>query len=226
MKKIKYPALDEKIIKPNQMLFRFDCGDMWKRKKLNRCDDIQDCLAIIIPELKKRQKNSKAKKLNKFSWFMEYFIPDENNIKSLKNNGKYEVQQHNHHRLEPLRLVENGTVLEVFEDLVFLDYEIIELVANQSNELKEIYFTMGLLDLGFLDNYDYQQEYIEKKLKIKDWWHSLIELKEPTTGIVDEPYNDLDVLINLKDVINPKIKFRFNYKDKDDKKILKKHSII
>jgi len=225
MKKIKYPALDEKIIKPNQMLFRFDCGDMWKRKKLNRCDDITDCLAIIKLELKKKQKNSKAKKLNKFSWFMEYFIPDENNIKSLKNNGKYEVQQHNRHRLEPLRLSKNSTTLEVIEDLVFLNYEIIELVANQLNGLKEIYFMMGLLDGGFLINYD-QHEYIEKKLKIKDWWHSLIELKGPTTGLEDEPYNDLELLIYLRKVINPKIKFRFDYKDKDDKKILKKYSII
>ena len=38
--------------------------------------------------------------------------------------------------------------------------------------------------------------------------------------------NDLDGLTNLKSEINPKIKFEFLSGDKEDKKILKKYSLI
>ena len=50
------PVLEKKIIKSDQILFKFDCGDMWKRKKVSRWDDIGECLKVINIQLKKNQK--------------------------------------------------------------------------------------------------------------------------------------------------------------------------
>ena len=50
------PVLEKKIIKSDQILFEFDCGDMWKRKKVSRWDDIDECLKVINIQLKKNKK--------------------------------------------------------------------------------------------------------------------------------------------------------------------------
>ena len=50
------PVLEKKIIKSDQILFKFDCGDMWKRKKVSRWDDIDECLKVINIQLKKNKK--------------------------------------------------------------------------------------------------------------------------------------------------------------------------
>jgi|TARA_B100001964_G_scaffold13661_1_gene14210 hypothetical protein len=225
------PVLEKKIIKSDQILFKFDCGDMWKRKKVSRWDDIGECLKVINIQLKKNQKILKGKKIKKFSWIMNYTIPDENNIKSLKKNNKYTVQKHNIHRLQPIEFSENIKTLNVCEDLIFtLNEDIIILLANKLVGLKKICFWIGLLDLGFLENEADQQRYIHKKLKKKDWWEHTLQIKERYERVDDEEGllhdNDLDGLTYLKSNINPKIKFEFISGDKEDKKILKKNSLI
>ena len=225
------PVLEKKIIKPDQILFEFDCGDMWKRKKVSRWDDIEECLKVINIQLKKNQKILKGKKLKKFSWIMNYTIPDENNIKSLKKTNKYTVQKHNIHRLQPIEFSERNKTLNVYEDLIFtLNENIIILLANKLAGLKNICFMMGLLDLGFLEDEPDQQTYIHEKLKKKDWWEHTLQIKERYERMDDEDGilhdNDLDGLTNLKSKINPKIKFEFINMDKEDKKILKKYSLI
>jgi len=225
------PVLEKKIIKPDQILFEFDCGDMWKRKKVSRWDDIEECLKVINIQLKKNQKILKGKKLKKFSWIMNYTIPDENNIKSLKKTNKYTIQKHNIHRLQPIEFSERNKTLNVYEDLIFtLNENIIILLANKLAGLKNICFMMGLLDLGFLEDEPDQQTYIHEKLKKKDWWEHTLQIKERYERMDDEDGilhdNDLDGLTNLKSKINPKIKFEFINMDKEDKKILKKYSLI
>ena len=162
---------------------------------------------------------------------MNYTIPDENNIKSLKKNNKYTVQKHNIHRLQPIEFSERNKTLNVCEDLLFLLNEnIIILLANKLAGLKKICFWMGLLDLGFLEDEPDQQGYIHEKLKKKDWWEHTLQIKERYGRMDDEDGilhdNDLDGLDYLKSEINPKIKFEFINMDKEDKKILKKYSLI
>ena len=140
------PVLEKKIIKPDQILFEFDCGDMWKRKKVSRWDDIEECLKVINIQLKKNQKILKGKKLKKFSWIMNYTIPDENNIKSLKKTNKYTIQKHNIHRLQPIEFSERNKTLNVYEDLIFtLNENIIILLANKLAGLKNICFIISVL---------------------------------------------------------------------------------
>ena len=162
---------------------------------------------------------------------MNYTIPDENNIKSLKKTNKYTIQKHNIHRLQPIEFSERNKTLNVYEDLIFtLNENIIILLANKLAGLKNICFMMGLLDLGFLEDEPDQQTYIHEKLKKKDWWEHTLQIKERYERMDDEDGilhdNDLDGLTNLKSKINPKIKFEFINMDKEDKKILKKYSLI
>jgi|TARA_Y100000294_G_scaffold23131_1_gene19678 hypothetical protein len=231
MEKIKFPVLNKKIIKKDQILFEFDCGDMWKRKKVSRWDDIEECLKVINIQLKKKKKILKGNKIKKFSWIMNYTIPDKNNIKSLKKTNKYTVQKHNIHRLQPMEFYERNKTLFVNLDLIFtLNENIIILLANKLAGLKNICFMMGLLDLGFLEDEPDQQTYIHEKLKKKDWREHTLQIKERYGRMDDEDGilhdNDLDGLTNLKSEINPKIKFEFLSGDKEDKKILKKYSLI
>ena len=231
--KIKYPYLKKKIITSNQILFDFDCGDMWKRKKVSRWKDIDACVKIVNIQLKKKQKILKGKKIKKFSWSMNYIIPDKNNIKSLQKTNKYNVQKHNIHRLQPMNFERNE--LYLCEDLMFtLNSDIVILAANKLVGLKRICFGMGLLDLGFLEDEPEQQGYMKTQLKQKDWWEHTLQIKKRDEDTEDFPVedgdplhgNDLDFLEYLKSEINPKIKFEFLSMDEQDKKILKKHSIL
>ena len=231
MKKIKYPYLEKKIIKPSQMLFRFNCGDMWGRKKLSRWDDIRDCIKIIIPELKKKQKNSKGKKLKKFSWIMNYTIPSASDIDDLKRNKKYIVKNHNIHTLQPIEFTRKSKYLNVFEDLLMMDTEILILLASQLDGLKTIEFWLGMLELGGLEEISDQDGYIQDVIKQKEWRSSLMDIYEPNYAAElyeddDSIENDLYALMHLRDAIDPKIKFHCDHLDKKEQKILKKYSII
>jgi len=231
---MKYPNLEEKIIKPDQMLFRFDCGDLWKRQNVDKLDDIDECLKTIELALKKNKT-----KFKKFEWVMNYSVPYVWQAESLNKNKikSFSVDEDNLHMVEPLRFLQSEQTLFVSEDLLIKDGTLVSNLANKLNGLKKLYFWMTPLFGGFLEDHlkdhDVRIKYIQKDLKNENWHDNFFQIKEAyqpefmDKKDIDGKYgNDLDSLIYLRGSIDPKVKFEFSFMDKEEEKILRENSII
>ena len=224
---IKFPKLYEKITNSKEMLFRFDCGSLWHRKNVSRWDDIDKCLKVIEPKIKKHKG-----KIKNFTWAMLYEIPFLEQIQQMKkfNLYDYEVEDQNLHYLDPIWHRKKENCLYIAEDLLVADDDFISLLVNKIDGLKKICFWSQPVGVGFLETNECPMEFIQNHLKHKNWWDSMLNIKEPYDKNFksndSEFGNDLDSLLYIKKNIHPKIKIGFAYIDKDEKKILKKHGII
>ena len=114
-------------------------------------------------------------------------------------------------------------------DIMVTEPDILIELSNLVKNLKTICFIYSFLDGDFLnslrsDDDFIDDEFIKKQLKNKDWFRYHLNLKDDF--IDDQVLSDLGLLCNLRDKIDKKIKFKFLHLDKDEKKILKKNSII
>ena len=209
-------------IKSDHINYEFECGDLWLRKKVSKWEDLEFCfnkhLEIDLKDLRK--------KIKKFDLKLNYTLPNLEQIKNLKKNQKYKIENINKHFIHPLYLRKN--ILYVDECFLGLSSEISEGIYNlvYFSNVKEIFFSMCNLQGSILGkNYFEDENYVQKKLKQKKWWLGYLEIEERihrhgTYG------NDLDELIYLRDIIDTGIKFNFANISKKQQKILKKHEII
>jgi len=72
-------------LKPDNMFYFFDCGDLWVRKNVNLQDDIERCFDIILPSMSTLANNV----IKYFGWAMKYTVPYLNQIKGLKLRGGF-----------------------------------------------------------------------------------------------------------------------------------------
>ena len=226
----KYPILDRSIHTKKNLTFEFDCGDLWLREDVNTFDDINKCQKIIFPEVEKYEKKF-TKGLEEFEWSMSYTYPDSFQLEDLKKNNKkkYFLKDYNFHIFCPMSYHKKDKTLQVYEDLIGADYYLVSLVADLIKDIKEINFGLGTLYGDLTDLMGNDHEYFEKKLKNKSWMTWVMEIKEPympESEINEGEFgNDLDGLIYIRNQ-HPKIKISFDHVDEDEKKILKKYSII
>ena len=228
MKKIKYPELEEDIIKSNSMIFRFHGGDLWFRDNVDKFEDIGKCLDEIRESVLKH-----PGKINKFGLYISYFLPNGEQLKLLKNKKikDYEVEEDNIHSLTPISYNFFGNnkdnKLCIAEDLLISEEDFVVEVVNKLSNIKTIYFSMDTLMGGFLELSDYD-DYLTKDLKNVSWFDGIMTLDESyrdnETG--GKFFNELDSLLFIKKNIKPNIKFEFNYLTKKEKKILISEGII
>jgi hypothetical protein len=229
MKKEKFPKLIEKIINSDSMMFKFDGGDLWKRKNVDKFDDVDACIEVIEPHLR----DNKIK-IKKFEWYINYSIPMDHQREQSKLYMEYNIEELNKHYFEPIFFNKSDNILYVNEGLLTANEDFISLLANKMESLKQLYFWVPLLSGGFLEDSKDQTQYIEEKLKQHSWRDFFMEIKEVyQTEFIDREEapddkhgNDIDALIFLRKSIDPNIKFEFNHIDDEEKKILKEHSII
>jgi len=232
MKEIKFPELEEDIIKANSVTFRFSGGDLWFRDNVSKFDDLSHC----IEQMRESVLNHPGK-INTFDWYLSYFLPDAEQLKQLKNNKieDYKVDEnHNIHCLTPITFNHWGkkkdNKLWVAEDLLITEEEFIVEVANKLSNVKTIVFTADTLFDGFLDYYSTTRydEYVRKDLNNEKWFDGHITIDEsyrdPEVG--GKFLNDLDSLLYVKKKINPSITVEFNYITDKEKEILKSQDII
>ena len=226
MKKNQYPEKYEYTIKSNSMIFRFDCGDLWKRKNVSKWDDMCKCMDVIEKYLSKHDT-----KLDQFEWVMHYRCPDYEQVKLLnqKKIKDYEIQKQNGHMLTPIHFnftnnKKNDVLNLSYEFLSSAEDEFILKIIKKLRGLKKIFFSHDLLWCGFLGDV-IDHDFVQKYLKNKDWIELPMHIKESYRDY-GTYYNDLDTLIYLREQTNQKIKFEFANLDKAEQKILRYHKII
>ena len=234
MSKQEFPILTKKVISDNEILFEFDCGDLWYRKNANKSEDIDKSIDL----LKKELPALKGKKFEKLNLKMKYTAPHSLQLDELKegSDNKYKVEDVNYHKLYPLIYgdedfgTDNDRIFYVGEDLINADYEFISEVANLLKDLKVIHFrTLSMTD-GFLDLDIEDDEFIRSELNNPQWDLQFMEIKEkfiePDEKMDEKFGNDLDGLMYIKKNLDHNIEFQFNHIDKEEEEILRKHNII
>ena len=95
-----FPILTKKVISDNEILFEFDCGDLWYRKNAYKSEDIDKSIDLFKKELPAL----KGKKFEKLNLKMKYTAPHSLQLDELKegSDNKYKVEDVNYHILYPL----------------------------------------------------------------------------------------------------------------------------
>lgn len=123
-------------IKSDHINYEFECGDLWLRKKVSKWEDLEFCfnkhLEIDLKDLRK--------KIKKFDLKLNYTLPNLEQLKNLKKNQKYKIENINKHFIHPLYLRKN--ILYVDECFLGLSSEISEGIYNlvYLSNAKEIFF--------------------------------------------------------------------------------------
>jgi len=234
MSKEEFPVLTNKIISETEILFEFNCGDLWYRENVDKSEDISKS----IDQLKKELPTLKVKKFEKLNLILKYTAPTPPQLDEIKKDrsNKYKVERTNHHILCPLIYgdidpgTDNHKTFFVDEDLINTDYELIFDVANLLKDLKVVNFWSYNLNDGFLATDVDQDEFIQSELNNPSWWTQIIEIKEnyvePDENIGEKFGNDLDGLLYLRKNLGDHIQMKFDQIDKEEEEILKKHQII
>tara|TARA_B100000965_G_scaffold143370_1_gene119429 strand:+ start:22 stop:720 length:699 start_codon:yes stop_codon:yes gene_type:complete len=229
-----FPILTKKVISDNEILFEFDCGDLWYRKNADKSEDIDKSIDLFKKELPAL----KGKKFEKLNLKMKYTAPHSLQLDELKegSDNKYKVEDVNYHILYPLIYgdedfgTDNHRIFYVGEDLINADYEFVSEVANLLKDLKVIHFwTLSMTD-GFLASGTEDDEFIRSELNNPQWDSQFMEIKEnfiePDEKMGEKFGNDLDGLMYIKKNLDHNIEFQFNHIDKEEEEILRKHNII
>jgi hypothetical protein len=231
MKKTKYPELEEDIIKSKSMIFRFHGGDLWFRDNVDKFDDLGKCIDEMRESVLKH-----PGKINKFGWYISYFLPNAEQLKLLKNKKfkDYDIEDDNIHSLTPITYNFFGDTKDnqlcVAEDLLVSEEDFVVEVANKLSNLKTIFFSMDVLFNGFLETSSGTdgQDYLQKHLKNDAWFdgYMIIDTCYRDEEVGGKFLNDLDSLLYIKKNIKPDIKFEFNYLTKKEKEILRSQGLI
>ena len=246
MNKTKYPYFNEKgsiHLMKTELKDSFVCafvgGNFLKRGPILKCIDVWNSLDFLYPHLVKLLK-TKKEKFKGFHWLIQYYVPNENQIRSYKKNKKYKHNwKKNAHLLEPISSnYDDHKKLNVSSDLFLTDNhtvkfphgkttESIVLVSKLLKDLNEINFKLCFLErglpYGLLKSNFSQDKYLLDKLNQWAWFTIKFQIK---TLFNKKFRSDLKTLQYLRKKINPKIKFTFYKLDKIEKKILKKYKII
>ena len=234
MSKQQFPVLTKKTISETEILFEFDCGDLWIRDNVDKFEDMDRSINL----LKKELPILKGKKFDKLNLKMKYTAPHSLQLDKLKidSSNKYEVESTNIHTSYPLIYgdvdpgTDNHKTLFVSEELINSDYEFICEVAKLLKDLKVIHFWTCDMTDGFLASDIDQDEFIKLELNNPQWFTQFMEVKEnyvePDEKIGEKFGNDLDGLIYIRKKLEPEIKIEFNHLDKEEENILKENNII
>lgn len=215
------PKLINKDISSHEVFLTFDCGDLFKRSKVSKWDDIGKCMRHIDKFLPKLEKTSSGT-IKAMMITLRYTLP---NQKQLECDGKkYKAKDENLHSIDIVTFIKNTLILDQHL-LMFYERQILAL-ANICQNLKKLLFINCYLADGLLDQFsnEKKEEYIRNKLGQKEWFDIGMEIESKYRN-KGKYKNDIDSLIYLRKHINPKIKFKFSA-DKTETKILKKHNLI
>ena len=89
-----FPILTKKVISDNEILFEFDCGDLWYRKNADKSEDIDKSIDLFKKELP-ALKGKKFEKLNLsykqvFNKELYFELDNENDyLEFLKNKPRW-----------------------------------------------------------------------------------------------------------------------------------------
>ena len=215
------PKLILNEISSDEIFLKFDCGDLYKRRKVSKWEDIGNCIKYIdefLPELEE----TSSMTVKRMMITLQYTLPNQKQIQ--KDKKKYKVKDENIHFIDIIKFIDNTLFLDQHL-LMFYERQILAL-SNICRNLKKLYFLECYLCDGFLDQFkdEEKEKFIRSVLGQKEWFDVGMEIESKYRD-KGKYKNDLDSLLYLRKHIDKKIKFRF-FSNKEDRKILKKHKLI
>ena len=201
-----FPKLLENKVKKN--IFEYDGGDLWLRKNVSFWDDQDGCWNNEILNF-----INTSNSINNFLWKINYTLPFANQIKGLKANQAYELNDDNKF-FSQIAKYEDG-VLEIICDLLMYSPEIISNFINKLNLIKKIIIGPNTLEPSVLDIEE--DDWIKDGLKNPEWQIAYFDPSEKS---------DLEDIKQIKNNIDPNIIIEFDHLDENEKQILKDEKIL
>ena len=199
-----------KLIKTNESNnnFEYDGGDLWIRKNVSFWDDQDSCWNNEILNF-----INTSDSIDNFLWKINYTLPFADQIKGLKANQAYELNDENKF-FSQIAKYEDG-VLEIICDLLMYSPEIISNFINKLSSISKITIWPNLMKPPVLDTED--DDWIRDGLNNPEWQ---IAYFFPTEK------SDLEDIKQIKKKINPNIIIEFDHLDEKENQILKDNKII
>jgi len=199
-----------KLIKTNESKnnFEYDGGDLWVRKNVSFWDDQDSCWHNEILNF-----INTSDSIDNFLWKINYTLPFADQIKGLKANQAYELNDDNKF-FSQIAKYEDG-VLEIICDLLMYSPEIISNFINKLSLIKKITIGLNILEPSVLDIED--DDWIKEGLKNPEWQ---IAYFDPTEK------SDLEDIRQIKKNIDQNIIIEFDHLDENENQILKDQEII
>ena len=201
-----YPKLINRDKSKN--IFEYDGGDLWVRENVSFWDDQDSCWNNEILNF-----INNSNSIQNFSWKINYTIPFDEQIKNLKPNQIYKINNDNKF-FSVLAKFEDKN-LEMICDLLMYDPKIIAAFINKLDYLKKINISPNLMQPSLFDTED--DDWIKDGLKNPEWQ---IAYFDPTEK------SDLEDLKQLKQYIDPSIIIEIDHLDEKENQILKDQGII
>ena len=151
--------------------------------------------------------------IQNFSWKINYTIPFDEQIKNLKPNQIYKINNDNKF-FSVLAKFEDKN-LEMICDLLMYDPKIIAAFINKLDYLKKINISPNLMQPSLFDTED--DDWIKYGLKNPEWQIAYFDPAEKS---------DLEDLKQLKQNIDPSIIIEIDHLDEKENQILKDQGII
>ena len=199
-----------KLIKTNESNnnFEYDGGDLWIRKNVSFWDDQDSCWNNEILNF-----IYTSDSIDNFLWKINYTLPFADQIKGLKANQAYELNDDNKF-FSQIAKYEDG-VLEIICDLLMYSPEIISNLINKLNLIKKIIISPNTLEPSVLDIEE--DDWIKEGLKNPEWQIAYFDPSEKS---------DLEDIKQIKNNIDPNIIIEFDHLDEKENQILKDNKII
>ena len=201
-----YPKLINRDKSKN--IFEYDGGDLWVRENVSFWDDQDSCWNNEILNF-----INNSNSIQNFSWKINYTIPFDEQIKNLKPNQIYKINNDNKF-FSVLAKFEDKN-LEMICDLLMYDPKIIAAFINKLDYLKKINISPNLMQPSLFDTED--DDWIKDGLKNPEWQ---IAYFDPTEK------SDLEDLKQLKQYIDPSIIIEIDHLDEKENQILRDNNII
>ena len=228
MKKNKYPIFDNFDIEINKKkaILHFNGGDLGERKNIDNNEDISTADQKISDFIVEHNLTNNGKKFDSFGCLLSYTIPNHDQYTFYLKNKKYEADypyEENYLRYDLIHYYKKSKTLTV-SSMFLEDAEphTLSLITEHLVSINKIEFFPTISDCDlFPDSDDFQSDqcpkYITNFLGHKKWFNQGLYIDEP---IFDDGKfkNHLDVLIEARKFIDPKIKFEIQGATEKEKK--------
>ena len=233
MKKNKYPIFDDFEIEINKKkaIFHFDGGDLGERKNIDNNEEIATAVQKIHNFIVEHNLANNGKKFDSFGCLLSYTIPNHDQYNFYLKNKKYEADypyESNYLHFDLLHYYKEKKMLWVpcsfLEDS---ETHSISLITEHLTSINKIKFSDTMLDCNLFagygdedkDDFEYstRPKYITNTLGHKKWHHPVLFIDEPVwdDGLFK---NHLDLLVEARKFIDPKIKFEISGASEKEKK--------
>ena len=190
----------------------YNGGDLGERNNVENNNDIYNVVENIDDFFTEHNYRNWKYSFTDFYAVLNYQIPNKHQYEYFKKNKKYEANYpstENSARYFLLQYFQKSKTLHVTSAfLQLVESYIFELIPKYMESIEKITFDHTYLESDMFDDVDFhfEPEYVTNYLGHKKWHHPVLFIDEPVwdDGLFK---NHLDLLVEARKFIDPKIKF-------------------